>query len=152
MCEGEQRLERKRQPYMAMRHMCVCVCLQPVGRGWFGETLKPLITQAILWVVVTPVVLVSAGYYSLEECPLPPWASPEQLASLMDTTVGASAPAHPDLTKMPLLAVLCRHLGGLKPPLGKLKIGYSSRGTLPPGLTALTCGSFHKGRGMKGTL
>ena len=54
--------------------VCVCVCLQPVGRGWFGETLKPLITQAILWVVVTPVVLVSAGYYSLEECPLPPWA------------------------------------------------------------------------------
>ena len=51
---------------MAMRRVCVCVCecvcvcLQRVGRGWFGETPEPLITQAMLRVLVTPVALLSA--------------------------------------------------------------------------------------------
>ena len=43
-----------------------------------------------------------------------PRAPCKQVVSLMNTTVGDSAPEHPNLKRKPHLAVLCRQLGGLE--------------------------------------
>lgn len=98
--------------------VCVCVC-RGRGEGGLEKLLEPssLRQRCRWWSVLWYFCQADKTGWDITvwKNTLPPsWAPCEQVVSMMNTTVGDSAPAHPNLKRMPHLAVLCRQLGGLE--------------------------------------